>query len=425
MRPRELDLLSWSLFAMTSQDIAALDALSESSILTSDRRTMTISQAEIRAGRRIALSLKDADSDVYRGLCVFGRESPSPAGDKSIALHILSIEQFPAGSRRTRPTPDAIGLALLNEVRRFCLTHGYTRIHCFAPGEPDTLALLIRHGFEPEGVALGGQDRAFGLTQHLAPTYTGDPYDGRHLLHWIAEQLRLEVVSSSDMSCESLLGLSSLNADLADTALATSTLPLRLELNPAPDGQNYLRIGVHTADSYVSAASLSLDQLRELSGEKRIDMALWPPPEQGASIVVEIRPELFAGFRTGQRNAFFDSGSFGTLLEYAIEHEGEPKIFFVDFSTTRSNPRLIGIATVCEVHRGAPDTLWGQWGDISSWPDRDEFNRYRAIKRKMTVIVFDKLRKVSRLGEGLPLIGHSWTYVEADQAYNVSRRRDL
>jgi hypothetical protein len=424
MRPHDLDLLSWSLFAMTSEDIAALSTLSSSSILcTPDQRTLNLSQLEIQGGRRIALSLRAADSDVYKGLCVFGLESPSPASDKAIALHVLSLDQFPEPKGKATPTRDTIGLTLLTEVRRFCVTHGYTRIHCFAPADSDTLALLVRHGFEPEGVALGGYEKTFSLTLHLASAYTGDPYDGRHLLHWIAEQLRLEVISSSDITCESLLGLASLNLDLADTALAESKLPIYLELDANPDGRDYLRIGVKTRDSYVQAASLSLDQLRDLSGEKRIDMTLWPPPEQGASIAVEIRPDLFNRFRTGAKNAFFDSGSYGTLLEYGIAHGVAPTIFFVDFATTTTNPRLIGIGTVREVHRGSPDELWRQWGEISSWSDKEEFGRYRAIKRKMTVIVFDSLREVNILGAGLPLIGHSWTYVEADQAYEVSRHR--
>jgi hypothetical protein len=73
------------------------------------------------------------------------------------------------------------------------------------------------------------------------------------------------------------------------------------------------------------------------------------------------------------------------------------------------------------VHRGSPEDLWANWGSISSWPDAAGFARYRAIKRKMTVIVFDQLRRVDIIGAGLPSIGHSWTYVPARQAYGIAR----
>lgn len=426
MRPHDLDLKSWSFFAMTGDDIAALEALSSSSVLCPEEDAAAQASAarqEIQGGQRRAVSLRDTGSDdAYRGLCVFGLESPSPAGDRGIALHTLATEQFPRAAGRMRPTRDTVARMLLDAVRRFCVTHGYTRIHCFAPPDSDTLALLVRHGFEPEGVVVDGDDRAFGLSQHLAPAYTGDPYDGRDLLRWIARQLRLEVVASDDTRCESVLRLSNLNPDLADTALARSALPLCMDLNAGSDGQNYLRIGVETAHGYVPAANLSPAQLRDLSGEKRIDMTLWPPPEAGASIAVEMRSDQLGRFNPGRMNAFFDSGSFGTLLEHAIEHGVAPVIFFVDFATTATNPRLIGIGNVREVHRGSPDDLWRRWGSISIWPDRDEFGRYAAIKKRMTVIVFDGLRRVDVVGPGLPLIGHSWTYVPADQAYEVSRR---
>ena len=426
MRAHDLDLKSWSFFEMTEEDVAALEALSSSSILCPEKdgtEPASAARQEIQGGQRRAISLRDTGSDdAYRGLCVFGAESPSPAGDRGIALHTLAADQWPPAAGRMRPTREAVTRMLLDDVRRFCVTHGYTRIQCYAPPDSDTLALLMRHGFEPEGVVVDGDSKAFSLSQHLAPAYTGDPYDGRDLLRWIARQLRLEVLSSDDTRCEARLRLSNLNPDLAETALAKSALPLCLELNAAPGGQNYLRIGVETGQSYVPAASLSLAQLRDLAGEKRIDMTLWPPPAVGASIAVEARSDLLGRFKPGRRNAFFDSGSFGTLLTHGIEHGVPPVIFFVDFATTATNPRLIGLGTVAEVHQGSPDDLWRRWGSLSIWTDGEEFARYAAIKKRMTVIVFDGLRPMDVVGPGLPLIGHSWTYVPAGQAYEVSRR---
>lgn len=417
------DLLSWSLFALTPEDIDALTQLSRSSILCPpNSHELDVSNYEIQAGRRIALSLKSTDSNTYNGLCVFGLESPSPAGDKAIALHVLSLDRYPAAPDRIRGSSRTnIDAALFNEVKRFCVTHGYTRIHCFVPADPDTLALLTRLGFETEGVTLGGQPRTFSLTRHLAPTYTGDPYDGRHLLNWIADQLQFEAIDTTDTTCRCVLRLGTLNPDFADTALGLSQLPVFIELQPLEQGKDYLRIGLGSNEPHSVHASLSFHDLRQLAGVPRLDMTLWPPPAEGASIAVEIRSDLYSNFSLNGQHAYFDSGSYGTLLEYSIEHGVAPQIFFVDFATTTTNPRLIGVGRIVSVHRGSPEDLWANWGSISSWPDAAGFARYRAIKRKMTVIVFDQLRRVDIIGAGLPSIGHSWTYVPARQAYGIAR----
>jgi hypothetical protein len=416
------ELLSWSLFALNSNDEEALGQLSKLSVLRPPKPTELESiKYDIRAGRKIALSLKSPHRPIYFGLCVFGLESPSPVGDKAIGLDILSLEQYP---RMPGPdltlTSEEIESALLDEVKRFCRTHGYTRVHCYASAQPSTIAQFAKLNFEPQGTFVDGRSMMFSLALHLAPAYTGDPYDGRHLLNWIAEQLQLDSSRSNETRCECALRLDHLNSDLADTPLGDARIPVLLELQTAAEN-SHLKIGFGSISYSDSSVSLTVDQLRQLTRVPRLNMALWPPPEEGASIAVEIRSELFGRFSSGRQNAYFDSGSYGTLLESAIDKGAAPHIFFVDFETTATNPRLIGVARVRSVQRGSPEDLWRQWGAISSWPDAEEFARYRAIKRKMTVIVFDNLRSVDTLGAGLPTIGHSWTYVPARQAYSIAR----
>jgi hypothetical protein len=415
------DLVSWSLFAMTPTDQNALAKLSASSILADLNATeLAACASEIQGGRRVALSLKTPVDEVYCGLCVFGLESPSPAADKALALQVLSLDQYPSveNTRAGRSHPTAT--ALLDELRRFCLVHGYTRVKCLVPGNPDAITLLIRHGFEPEGATSAGETRLFSLAQHIPAAYTGDPYDGKHLLNWLTEQLRLDCLSSGETACEAVLSFDRLNRDLANTAFRRVKIPIYLELNSNPNGGSYLRIGISNDGG--AAANFSLDELRALAGVSRLDMTLWPPSDQGASVAVEIRSDFFRRFRTDRTNAFFYSGSFGTLLEHGLEHGMTPSIFFVDFATTTSNPRLIGVGKVKSVHRGLPNDLWREWGSISSWADWEEFSRYRGLKRKMTVIIFDKLRIVDVIGAGLPAIGQTWAYVPARQAYAIDRQ---
>lgn len=423
MTINQSDFLSWSLFELKADDVDALTTLSQASLLCPlSPQELDSTKYEIEAGRRIALSFKSHDRPTYIGLCVFSLESPSPAGDKGIALHVFSLERYPRRNDRVRITPpDAIADALLNELKRFCTTHGYTRIHCFVPVDPDSVALLVRHGFEPEGMSLATTDnKTISLSRHLAPSYTGDPYDGQHLLNWIAEQLRLDTTSYTETSCIASLRLDQLNSDLSNTALGDVQLPVHLQLN-ITDANPYLRVGVSESDNPDISTNVSFEDMSTLAGMRRLDMTLWPPPPDGASIAVEIRADLFERFRLDGPNVFFDSGSYGTLLESGIRNGSVPNIFFVDFATTATNPRLIGVANVNSVHRNTPDELWRHWGSISSWADISAFARYRAIKRKMTAIVFDDLRRVNRVGAGLPAIGHSWTYVPADQAYAIKR----
>lgn len=423
MTINQSDLLSWSLFELKADDIDALATLSQSSLLCPlSSQELDSIKYEIEAGRRVALSFKSHDRPIYTGLCVFGLESPSPAGNKGIALHIFSLDRYPRRNERVRITPpDAVADALLNELKRFCATHGYTRIHCFVPTDPDSVALLVRHGFEPEGISFGAADnKTVSLTRHLASSYTGDPYDGQHLLNWMAEQLRLDSPSSTQTTCVANLRLDQLNSDLENTTLGDVGLPVYLQLN-ITDANPYLRIGVSEVNSPDSSTNVSFEDLSALAGMRRLDMTLWPPPPDGASIAVEIRADLFERFRADGPNVFFDSGSYGTLLEFGINNGSVPNIFFVDFATTATNPKLIGVANVESVHRDTPDELWRRWGNISSWSDIDAFARYRAIKRKMTAIVFNDLQRVNRVGAGLPAIGHSWTYVPAQQAYAIKR----
>ncbi|HEV2783056.1 MAG TPA: hypothetical protein VGX25_27050 [Actinophytocola sp.] len=358
---------------------------------------------------------------------MFGLETPSPVPDKAIAMSVLSLATYPAPVGRSDTVDrEHLETAVIEELRRFCRTHGFTRVVCYAPDDRLTLALLAKHGFTVESVISVDTTRIYGLSLHLPSTYTGDPYDGRHLLNWLAERLRLSVQNSDDTSSECFLRMDALNPDLVGTQLGSSQLPVKLSLHTKHDrgGPTHLRIQFGTTDSIESQFDLSIDDLREIAGVATLDMSFWPPPEDGASIAVEIRRDLYDRFDANRQNAYFDSGSYGTLLERATDRGLHPYIFFVDFATSTTNPRLIGLGRVRHVDRGSPDDLWERYGEYSSWSDADMFGRYRAIKRKMTAIIFDNVRRVDKIGAGLPVIGHSWTYVPSDQAYRVVRQVD-
>jgi hypothetical protein len=420
------DLLPWSLFELSSSDETALDTLTKASILLPlGPRGLEDLNRGLQEGRRVALSLKTAIANSYRGLCVFGLERPSPAIDKSLSLMVFSLEVFPRlGETRDLQDRDSLARSLLGEVLRFCKTHGFTRIQCDAPDDADALALLIRCGFRVESSLHTGAGRAFGMSLDIAPSYTGDPYDGKHVIHWLAEQFRITRRSSTDTALDGYLPLGALNPNLGRTRPGEYALPIRLELTSStrsPQRQLALRAMLGAESPTEPLINFGIDDLKELTQTPRLDLTLWPPPPDGASIVVEIREDLFGRFSSEHENAYFDSGAYGTLLERAIDNGSSPYIFFVDFETAHSNPRLIGFARVTQVSRADPQRIWSEWGHLSSWPDEVAFARYRAIKRKMTVLIFTDLRQVDVVGVGLPFISHSWTYVPTGQAYQVAR----
>jgi hypothetical protein len=421
------EILPWSLFELSSSDEGALDALAQGSVLLPLGATETEALKQgIREGRRVALSLKTATEGRYHGLCVFGLEQPSPVKDKALSLHAFSLISIPEQvGRPDLRRREHVAEDLLGEVIRFCRTHGFTRVHSYVKDDQESLATMNRLGFRVEGVVHDSPVRAYSVSLRVAASYTGDPYDGKHILNWIADHLHVRIDDTTDTSLHGNLALKTLNPDLGDTRIGGYALPLTFELGAAEDGGTgkvALRAVIGDAGDAKNSVSLVTEDLRELTQDPRLDLTFWPPPSEGASIAVEIREDLFDRFRIDRSNAYFDSGSYGTLLERAIASGNVPQIFFIDFETSQGNPRLIGVARVESVDRLDPNSLWKKYGQISSWADRTAFVRYRAIKRKMTGIIFRELRRVDLVGVGLPVIGHSWTYVPSAQAYEVARR---
>jgi hypothetical protein len=423
---RESELLSWSLFELSNADETALDMLSRDSILLPlGSRGLEDLNRGLHEGKRVALSLRTPTSDTYYGLCVFGLERPSPAMDKSLSLLVLSLGYLtPSGEAHDSRHRDILAKSLLEELLSFCRIHGFRRIHCYAPDDPESIALLIRCGFRVESAPNTGGARTFGLSLHIPATYTGDPYDGKHLLNWLAEQFHFARQSSTDLELNGYLPLRALNPELGADRFGEYALPIRLELSSydaLSRREPTLNAMYGSGSATDPLVSLRAEDLKELTQVPRLDLALWPPPPDGASIVVEVREDLFATFSAQHDNAYIASGSFGTLLERALANGATPSIFFIDFETSHSNPKLIGIGKVTAVRRVDPQHVWKDWGQISSWSDERSFARYRAIKRKMTVIVFSELRRVDMIGPGLPFISHNWTYVSAVQAEQVAR----
>jgi hypothetical protein len=397
--------------------------LSESSVLPASN--IGGIEDDIRTGRKLAYTLKSVDGSHYDGLCAFGREEPSVLPGDSLALTALSLEAFPNPGRTN--AHDVLK-RLFDDVRRFCMLHGYRAVHCVVDTESPSLPLLMAQGFEVEGLSGHGGKTFYRMVHEIPSVYVGDPFSGREFLEWFAGELGFQ--SSQDAAprhtsiIDCNLTMSCLNRSFEGTSIGELALPVQLALGKQDrDGVPIsLRVGSQATGIHRLDVSYPLEELRAISGSERMDFRYWPPPPGGASVAVEVRTNLFAKFQLDRRNAFFDSGTYGTLLENHDPQRDPPTIFFVDVDTTSTNPELIGIGSVREVARGQPGELWRQYGSMSSWPDESSFSRYRSIKRRMTVIVFDDLRPVRRLGAGLPVIGHSWTYVPAEQAYEITRR---
>ena len=118
---------------LTQQDEEALRWLAKKTYLTplsdSDLNTLLLS---LERGTSVALSIRDAKSREYYGLCVLALESPSPLEDKALSLSVFTQEIYgPDVGQNSRVATSRNDL--MAEVLRFCKTHGYKRIHCYAP----------------------------------------------------------------------------------------------------------------------------------------------------------------------------------------------------------------------------------------------------------------------------------------------------
>ena len=409
--------LPWSLFALTDRDTQAFKWLASRSVLVPcSESEVEFLLTEMHEGRMVALSVRDQSTGAYCGLCILAREAPSPWPEKSLSILALSFDSYEPvrPRRRNANNPD-----ILEEVLRFCRTHGYVRLHCYSPTDQDGISNLIRHGFSAEGKILHKQRTYYSWSMDLATPYTGDPRDGAHLLSWLAERLRMEAVAKDDLSVRGHLPLRSVNPQFADRIAGTMELPTVLELKQSRTKSWEVELRFGEAGSGESLA-FGRSELVDLTQSDRIDLSDWPPTNETYSLVVEIRRTFFEAYHEG-RHAYLDSGHYGTLLTRTLDQGNDSYIFFVDVETTQDNPLLLGGARIEFVDHGSPLAMWRAHGEISSWTDEGSFKRYGSIKRKMTAIVFSDLVKVERRGAGLPTIGHSWAYVPGGQGYSVAR----
>jgi hypothetical protein len=413
-------LLPWSLFALSEADSDALEWLAKQSLIApqSESEPSSLGSA-MSSGEAVALSVLDLRTREYHGLCVLVLEDPSPLGKKSLSLTVLTLDVYNSrGDDRTSLDSQT----LMDEVHRFCRTHGYTRIHCYAPMLSPGVPLLLSQGFEVDGHTAAKGTRYYSLSLDLPTPYSGDPYDGSHVLNWLGKRFRIASGSKSDIEVSGRISLRSLNPHLAHVHAGEHQFDASVRLKEATTQSRasvLLTFG-KSADGN-EPIELSIDDLRELTQSSRLDLDYWPPPISGTSIAVEIRREYFNQFESEGTHVYFDSGWYGTLLKRTVEANEKCYIFFVDFETTVHNPEVLGCAEIIDLDRGTPQAIWGRHGRLSSWPDEASFRRYGAIKRKMTAIKFSRLIKRSVIGAGLPFISHSWTYVPGPQAYRVYR----
>lgn len=412
--------LPWSLFALSNTDIEALKWLASRTILVPcDEQDIERLLAEMRDGRIVALSVRDQQTNAYCGLCVLGRETPSPWPEKSLSVLALTFEQYnPNPGRRRPPVPQP---DLLQEVFRFCRTHGYVRLHCYSPADSECAKTLTDCGFESDGRLSHKQRTYYSWSMELPTPYTGDPRDGSHILNWLGERFRLESVeNSSDTTLVGRLPLRSVNPHLEDRLAGSLDFPTRLHLVNLHSSNWAVELRMSDYEE-TEAIRLGRSELEDLTQSRRIDLSEWPPNEHSHSLAVEIRRNFFSAYQDGNRHAFLDSGHYGTLISRAIAKHDVSYIFFIDVETAHGNPVLLGAGRITKVDHGSPRALWTDYGAISSWKDEESFRRYGSIKRKMTAIVFEDLISSEMMGPGLPMITHSWTYVSGPQAYGVAR----
>lgn len=412
--------LPWSLFALSTDDIRALEWLASKTILVpcdgSDVARLT---EEMRGGRIVALSIRDRRSGAYCGLCVLGRETPSPWPEKSLAVLALTFEQYIPQSQPGRPStshPD-----LFEEVLRFCRTHGYVRLHCYSPADSSCAKILTDYGFNSDGRLTLKQRTYYSWSMELPTPYTGDPCDGSHILNWLGERFRLESVESkSDTTLIGRFPLRSLNPHLEDRLAGNLDFPTQLQLVNSHSADWSVELRMSDRED-TEAITLGQSELQDLTQSRRINLSDWPPGEHRYSLAVEIRKGFFDLYEPTTKHAFLDSGHYGTLLSRTLARGNESYIFFIDVETAQSNPLLLGAGRITGVDHGSPLEIWTKHGEISSWKDAESFRRYGSIKRKMTAVLFEGLTLWGKTGAGLPMINHSWTYVPGRQAYEVAR----
>lgn len=437
----EDDLLYWSLFErkdLESGEFNQLALLSSIGQPNVEEHLHSIRE-EVFNGSKVAVAFRHRTTKELLGLCIFGVHNPPPSDQETLALDLFSSKEPNTGSPSTK---DRLRRAaedeLLSKVMDFARIHGFDRVRTYLRTDSPAVSVFLRNAFIVEHCDKTRGLATYCLGREVLPYYDKDPYDFRTLIQWLCSFFSLKVCKQLDNGVEAKFNLNA-PADIGSGAPHTSRIEFDVKvvvvratnisaLSSAPDMPTValldedIELTKLTLGPNISVIGLS--QLKQLTANIRIDPMFWPPESGYPHIEVEIRKALFKKFQQNSKNAFIDSGQYGSVMSQALAIKHPTlRIFFVDYQTARDRPTLLGVGTVREIVIAQPTEIWRRFGTISSF-DEDGFRRYASIKRNMTAIIFDELRTKEIPGVTLPIIQHSWRYVSSQEGYQVYRETE-
>lgn len=319
-------------------------------------------------------------------------------------------------------TRQLVGARLLQKTEELCQKYGYRRIVAEVPTKFSKLVFfLLRRHFVVQGY--DGHEQQYRLTKHVELIYNKDPYDVNMIVRWLCSKWGIEIrewpQKDHAIGCYTIGQETKWEAEI-DILVCDNLNSLRHKAGALRKTSRLVFLkneetltshDINGPQTYYVQPSI----VKTETQNQDIDLTL---QDYAAAAVVSIRKEFFGRFKTGERQVFLDGGEYGNILLNRIQSELNRHAFIVFSNTSVNHQEMLGVGKVISVHMGSPDELWSEFGHMTTFAHKSDFDRYRNIKTSMTAIVFEGLEVNSERADfKQKLERRGWSYLTDEEFY--------
>lgn len=389
---------------------------------------------ELLLGRKVAVgawTVPDKYSgrrEDLAGACILKR-SDSLLGPEleleviHVARRFRTHHHYYDSLRRNWVPPRQIGCELLQKAEQLCQKYGYNRIVTRVPVRfPDLVFFLLRYEFVIHEYDVSKEQ--YHLAKALTPTYIADPYDVKLVVDWLCAKWGITIHEwlTPDHAVGTLLVGGEAKWEIGlDVLVCQDSRDLKQKIKQAATPMCLVVFRRKEDDLPAIVFKerkvhiIQPDVLKEETGNHDLDLTL---QDIAAGVLVPIRKEFFERFEPGERRVFLDGGEYGQVLVRRVQAGTRRHTFIVFSNSDVSNQEILGVGRIVSVHNGTPEALWEQFGSISTFGEKSDFDHYTNIKTRMTAIVFEQLEANAEPADfGKKLSKGGWCYLSDEEFY--------
>ncbi len=314
-----------------------------------------------------------------------------------------------------------LGQRLLKKAETLCRNYDYPRLSVRINAKNmELVSFYLSQGFVVQ--SFDPNTQRYLLTKNIQSVYSGDPYDANMITEWLCNKWGIEIKSwyGTDYAC-GVFKVGSVNPWQIDVDIHINDYENLEKLVNVQNEDSPLTISILTEENWRALESTSPiyvvtpGLLREETNAYAINLTLH---NKVKALVVPIHSDWFEKFHLDDRpQVFMDGGEYGQLLVRAKEEYDEDT--FIIFSDSGAyHLKVLGVGKVIEVRSNSPDTLWNEYGEISTFETRQEFGSYVNVKTKMTAVTFsfEEIKTVA-LDFSEMLKEGGWGYIDKREFY--------